>query len=74
MWWKSLVIWSVAAIAVVGVLVIAFGSYRTIQCDGSIPTWMIDSQDYNGGGCAEILPDWRAPANADWTPYCLGMC
>ena len=46
----------------------------TIQCDGAVPTWMIAAQGYDGGGCAEILPDHQEPPNAEWTPYCLGYC
>jgi hypothetical protein len=29
---------------------------------------------YNGGGCAQLLPTHEAPAGADWSPYCLGLC
>jgi hypothetical protein len=47
---------------------------QTIQCDGSVPAWMIEAQDYDGGGCAEVLPTSEAPADADWSPYCLGYC
>jgi hypothetical protein len=46
----------------------------TIQCDGSVPIWMIEAQDYDDSGCAEVLPSGQAPPKADWTPYCLGMC
>lgn len=28
----------------------------TMQCDGELPTWMIEAQDYDGGGCAYLLP------------------
>lgn len=45
-----------------------------IQCDGSLPRWMLYAQDYDGSGCAEVLPSSEAPPNADWTPYCMGMC
>lgn len=51
-----------------------FTSTHTIQCDGTMPTWMIEAQDYDGGGCAEVLPSQAAPPGADWTPYCLGYC
>ena len=47
---------------------------RTILCDGSLPRWMLEAQDYRGGGCAEVLPISDAPPGADWSPYCLGMC
>jgi hypothetical protein len=49
-------------------------SSPTIQCDGTVPVWMLVAQDYDGGGCAEILPSYRAPPDADWTPYCIGLC
>ena len=45
-----------------------------IQCDGGLPRWMLYAQDYDGGGCATVLPSHEAPADADWTPYCMGMC
>jgi hypothetical protein len=45
-----------------------------IQCDGMVPTWMIEAQDYDGGACAELLRTGDTPSNADWTPYCLGYC
>lgn len=43
-------------------------------CDGTFPVWMLEVQDYNGGGCAEMLPRWQAPSDADWRLYCTGMC
>ena len=46
----------------------------SIQCDGNLPVWMLEAQDYDGGGCAEVLPFWQAPPNADWTEHCMGMC
>jgi hypothetical protein len=66
---------------VVGVLilVVAIASSRGdvfthVQCDGSLPQWMLDAQGYAGGGCAEVLPTSDAPPDADWTLVCLGMC
>ena len=44
------------------------------QCDGTAPRWMLEATNYEGGGCAEVLPSEAAPGNADWTPYCLGYC
>ena len=51
-----------------------FGSSQTIVCDGVFPQWVLDAQDYDGGGCAEALPLDQAPENADWTPVCTGLC
>ncbi len=48
--------------------------FVSIQCDGNLPVWMLEAQDYDGGGCAEPLPFWQAPPNADWTEHCMGMC
>lgn len=59
---------------VVLAMVLLRSPLQMVQCDGSLPRWMIDAQDYNGGGCAEVLPTSEAPANADWSPYCLGYC
>jgi hypothetical protein len=46
----------------------------TMQCDGSLPIWMLEAQDYDGGGCAEVLPSHMAPPDANWTHYCMAMC
>lgn len=35
---------------------------------------MLEAQDYDGSGCAEELPFWEAPPDADWRMYCTGMC
>jgi len=43
-------------------------------CDGAYPVWMLEAQDYNGGGCVEVYPSHVAPPKADWRPYCVGMC
>jgi hypothetical protein len=61
-------------VAVLASCWLAFPRQSVVQCDGTVPTWMIQAQDYNGGGCAEVLPTNAAPPNADWTPYCLGLC
>jgi hypothetical protein len=70
-----------AAVGVlVAVMVLTVGAWWsdenlvTIQCDGSLPVWMLEAQNYDGGGCAEPLPFWQAPPNADWTEHCMGMC
>ena len=47
---------------------------RQWGCDGAVPRWMLYAQDYDGGGCAIVLPSHMAPADADWTLHCLGMC
>ena len=48
------------------------GFNRTMVCDGLFPQWVLDAQDYGGGGCAEVLPISQAPPNADWTPVWTG--
>ncbi len=49
-------------------------SVRIIYCDGAAPQWMLDAQDYDGGGCYEELPWWEKPPNAAETMICLGVC
>ena len=73
------VVGSALAIALlVGAAAVAFVYFtpvpRTIMCDGTFPRWMLQAQDYDGGGCAEVLPSSAAPPNADWTMICTGMC
>lgn len=66
-----------AATLAVGVLlaIAFFGSpVHMVYCDGSFPRWMLEAQGYQGGGCAEVLPTSEAPANADWSLYCIGTC
>jgi hypothetical protein len=43
-------------------------------CDGAFPVWMLEAQDYDGGGCAWELPAWQAPPDADWRMFCTGVC
>jgi hypothetical protein len=65
------------ALVACGLLVfLIFGGpeVHTAQCDGSVPGWMLEAGDYEGGGCAEVFPSNAAPPNADWTLYCLGYC
>jgi len=64
----------IGALLAVAVIIAVRPEVRTHQCDGSLPRWMIEAQDYNGGGCAEVLPTHDAPPGADWSPYCLGYC
>ena len=44
------------------------------MADGSFPVWMLEAQDYDGGGIACGLPLWQAPPGADWRMYCTGLC
>jgi len=43
-------------------------------CDGAYPVWMLEAQDYDGGGCVEVYSSHGAPPNADWRLYCVGLC
>jgi hypothetical protein len=63
------------------VLVVAIGAValfflgptvRTIQCDGSVPTWMITEENANTG-CVELL---SGPPPDDWDGswVCIGLC
>ena len=43
--------------------------------DGSFPVWMLEAQDYDGGGIACSLPLWQGLyPGADWRMYCTGLC
>lgn len=65
----------VLAFVAVGALTVWFTvQTRDIACDASFPVWMLEAQDYHGSGCAEELPFWEAPPDADWRMYCTGMC
>lgn len=71
----------VKVVALVGVVAVAgfvwwalTPEVRYIMCDGAYPVWMLEAQDYDGGGCVEVLPSSEAPPNADWRSYCVGMC
>jgi hypothetical protein len=44
------------------------------MADGTFPVWMLEAQDYDGGGIACGLPLWQAPPGADWRMYCTGLC
>ena len=67
-------------LAFIAVLVLAwlwwFPRYTATggQCDGALPRWMLEPQGYELAGCADVYPSHQAPADADWTLYCLGMC
>lgn len=72
-------------LAVFGLLIVAtlaFGpaareSASTIQCDGSVPRWMLPDDDRELGGCVPLRPAWEG-----WLPWnwgrqdlvCLGLC
>ena len=68
-----LVIFATLATALIVIGFIQLSS-RVEWCDISVPRWMLEAQDYKGGGCARELPFWEAPPDADWTMVCLGMC
>ena len=69
------ILFGLAVIAVAfAAMVLLAPSVRHLQCDGSLPRWMLEAQHYNYSGCAEVLPVWDAPPGADWSPYCMGMC
>ena len=63
----------VGAVVVVGLLFLG-PVVRGYYCDGAAPKWMLDAQNYDGGGCYEVLPEWQKPPNADETLICLGVC
>jgi hypothetical protein len=72
---KRLLAGLIVALVAVGAYVVVFEPMtREIWCDGSLPVWMLEAQDYDNGGCAEMLPWWQAPPDADWRMYCTGMC
>jgi len=45
-----------------------------MTCDGNFPRWVLEAQNYDGGGCAYELPWFLAPPGADWTTYCTMWC
>ena len=65
---------AIAILLTIGVvaMVFAFPRTETIQCDGSVPTWMI-SEENEGTGCVELLP---GPPPRDWDGswICIGLC
>ena len=63
-----------AAVAVGAVYLFAARETRPIYCGGSFPAWMLEAQDYDNSGCAEVLPSEEAPPDADWRMYCTGLC
>ena len=75
---KRLVPGAVGLLSVLIVLVVMVTFYRDVthlvQCDGSLPVWMLERQDYDGGGCARGYPTHAAPSDADWTQYCMALC
>jgi hypothetical protein len=48
---------------------------REIQCDGTVPAWIVPDE-YDGTGCVELRPAWEGllPENSDDSDYCLGLC
>jgi len=63
----------VVCLTAIGVAALFVGSVTyTIQCDGSVPTWMVPA-DYDNGGCVRIL-DGEPPADWDGSWICLGLC
>jgi hypothetical protein len=72
-WWPERILLAAVAIIMLGGLSGAFGG-RVIQCDGSVPAWMI-TDDYAGSGCVELKPAWQGwLPGTDHTPVCLGLC
>jgi hypothetical protein len=67
------------ATALVGfVALFAAGSVlpAVMQCDGSVPRWMLPP-DYDNSGCVDLRPQWEA--SLPWNQgkaelVCLGMC
>lgn len=70
----SVVVLALSVAAVAAALFLFKPVQHTIMCDGSFPRWMLQAQDYKGGGCAEVFPTSEAPPNADWTMICTAMC
>lgn len=65
----------IGVISITMLLVVALAPVtREIWCDGAYPVWMLEAQEYGGGGCVEVLPSSEAPPNADWRNYCVGLC
>lgn len=64
----------VGLVFVVGYVVTSY-TVVEIQCDGTVPAWMIPD-DYDGSGCVQIRPWWEAwlPGNEDHSMVCLGLC
>jgi hypothetical protein len=65
----------VAGIVVWGLAVIPGLGITYIQCDGTVPAWMVPD-DYDGRGCVELRPSSEGllPENSDHSDYCLGLC
>ena len=67
-WLPTAIVLAVIGAAVV-VAVLSLGPLvRTVQCDGSVPTYADIS-----GGCAEI-PGGPPPAGWDGSWVCIGLC
>ena len=69
---------SLAALAVVAligaVLFLPFGPLNSsmVQCDGSVPTWMVTDKN-ESTGCVELLTG-APPSDWDGSWICIGMC
>lgn len=71
---------TIAAILVVppvlGMALVSAGAGWFVQCDGTVPLWMVPD-DYDGGGCVALRPFWEAMLPwhwGEWREVCLGMC
>ena len=73
---KGEVLGSLVILAILGGLVFLgvqpFSGINAIQCDGSVPTWMI-TEENEGTGCVEILPG-PPPPGWDGSWICIGGC
>lgn len=77
-------LWAVAGMVVIAVVGIwgvqvarAWPGWYDQVCDASVPQWMLDAQggtDSVAGGCPHVMPSELAPADADWTMVCTGLC
>ena len=71
---------AVAALTALAAVVLALSAWfltapEGCWADGSFPVWMLEAQDYDGGGIACSLPLWQGLyPGADWRMYCTGMC
>jgi hypothetical protein len=71
---------SIAAILVVppllGMALVSAAAGGIVQCDGTVPLWMLPD-DYDGGGCVALRPFWEGLLPWHWSGWrevCLGMC
>lgn len=68
--------WLATGVVVVAVVVVAlfflFPRNQQMQCDGSVPTWMITPENEDTG-CVEILAG-PPPSSWDGSWICIGLC